>query len=76
MIELSPEIITILMLGGILVGVMVGYPLGLVNTGAVDRSVAVYACVGCVSKLCPPSNSPVRFHGAHASTFRNSRENV
>jgi len=33
MIELSPEIITILMLGGILVGVMVGYPLGLVIGG-------------------------------------------
>ena len=33
MIELSPEIITILMLGGILVGVMVGYPLGFVIGG-------------------------------------------
>ena len=30
MIDLSPEIITIIMLGGILVGVMTGFPLGLV----------------------------------------------
>jgi len=30
MIELSPEIITILMMGGILVGVLTGYPLAIV----------------------------------------------
>jgi tripartite ATP-independent transporter DctM subunit len=30
MIELSPEVVTIIMLGGVLVGVLTGYPLGLV----------------------------------------------
>jgi len=46
MIELSPEIITILMLGGILVGVLTGYPLAIV-IGAVALIVG-YASFGSV----------------------------
>ncbi len=41
MIELTPEIITILMLGGILVGVMTGYPLGLV----IGSLALIFGCV-------------------------------
>ncbi len=44
MIELSPEIITLLMLGGILVGVLTGYPLAIV-IGAVALIVG-YAAFG------------------------------
>ncbi len=33
MIEISPEIITVLMLGGILVGVLLGYPLAIAIGG-------------------------------------------
>ena len=29
MIDLSPEIVTIMMLGGVLVGVLIGYPLAI-----------------------------------------------
>ena len=46
MIELSPEIITILMLGGVLVGVLTGYPLAIV-IGAVALIVG-YASFGSV----------------------------
>ena len=85
MIDLSPEIITIMMLGGVLVGVLIGYPLAipvgalglifgflLFGTPVFDLLTSLQAD----KQLCPSGGSPVCFYGSHAGTLGNRRKDV